>query len=164
TLSSHSAFLFLAIRRPPTSPLFPYTTLFRSQTASRPASGNIFTASQARLPIYGYYFINYKLYIDVIRLVFDNTRHHGKQGKLHAACYRSLDRIITRLARSRRVGGRPDSCGLGTLVPSGKRTGIGLANAPGTGRHTGARSYGPRAGDWCWCCPRPCRRAGLLGT
>src|SRR5690606_40858719 len=63
------------------SPCTPITC--PTQTASRPASGNIFTASQARLPIYGYYFINYKLYIDVIRLVFDNTRHHGKQGKLH---------------------------------------------------------------------------------
>src|SRR5947208_6587732 len=34
-LSSSSLFLFLMIRRPPTSTLFPYTTLFRSKPNSR---------------------------------------------------------------------------------------------------------------------------------
>src|SRR2546429_9919313 len=39
-------FFFLMIRRPPRSTLFPYTTLFRSVTQVRDASGNIATASQ----------------------------------------------------------------------------------------------------------------------
>src|SRR5689334_23704230 len=33
-------FFFLMIRRPPRSTLFPYTTLFRSQLATRPSAGN----------------------------------------------------------------------------------------------------------------------------
>src|SRR5438046_7695295 len=46
-------FLFLLLRRPPTSPLFPYTTLFRSLwtdcRASPPAAGGL-SASQRLLP------------------------------------------------------------------------------------------------------------------
>src|SRR5260370_1322613 len=34
-----SFFFFLMIRRPPRSTLFPYTTLFRSRAAGRPAQG-----------------------------------------------------------------------------------------------------------------------------
>src|SRR2546429_8658370 len=33
----HALFFFLMIRRPPRSTLFPYTTLFRSRTATPPA-------------------------------------------------------------------------------------------------------------------------------
>src|SRR5947209_19492016 len=36
--SVHSPLFFLMIRRPPRSTLFPYTTLFRSEIASRAAS------------------------------------------------------------------------------------------------------------------------------
>src|SRR5258705_8334665 len=35
-------FFFLMIRRPPRSTLFPYTTLFRSRRAGRPASNTLF--------------------------------------------------------------------------------------------------------------------------
>src|SRR5438034_7724659 len=37
------------IRLPPTSPLFPYTTLFRSGTARRPADGEGLVAAEGRL-------------------------------------------------------------------------------------------------------------------
>src|SRR5947209_20408626 len=42
-----TSFFFLLIRRPPTSTLFPYTTLFRSTSSSarRPASGTARTAT-----------------------------------------------------------------------------------------------------------------------
>src|SRR2546427_352360 len=36
-LTNFLSSFFLMIRRPPTSPLFPSTTLFRSKTATRPA-------------------------------------------------------------------------------------------------------------------------------
>src|SRR5690606_41991838 len=37
---SYSLFLlFLLLRRPPRSPLFPYTTLFRSRSSARPTDG-----------------------------------------------------------------------------------------------------------------------------
>src|SRR5437868_9521883 len=55
--SVDSAFFFLMIRRPPRSPLFPYTTLFRSpRVSSRPkpsrnfASRNFSTTRWTRFP------------------------------------------------------------------------------------------------------------------
>src|SRR5438034_9620275 len=38
TLSNHRLIFFLMIRRPPRSTLFPYTTLFRSESARHPPS------------------------------------------------------------------------------------------------------------------------------
>src|SRR5262249_62132035 len=78
---SHSIF-FLMLRRPPSSPLFPYTTLFRSDPNTPPEPGKIEgKVNEGGRPQDG---------LDVVHLAFDRSEEHTSE-------LQSLTNLVCRL-------------------------------------------------------------------
>src|SRR5262249_60308747 len=88
SLCLHSLFFFLMIRRPPRSPLFPYTTLFRSEWAG--VKPDIVSTAKA---IGGGFPLGACLATEKVAKAFA----HGSRSEEHTSELQSLTNLVCRL-------------------------------------------------------------------